>query len=550
MKKEYGVKYSDDTGPEFNGYIKFCGINQAGAFLFREDLQNGMSNTIIIEKGRLNRFSNSIKNIVSYTSDGSTMYYLCQNPNSVLCSKPGTLPVELPDDISPLFVAVTHGHILVTAMPAQLLIISRITCQITKVLDLHPQGYIEPIYVEEFSNNTFLLTDSSNHTVSIIDTNAQKLWEYGTANDPGDLPNQLCVPTSAVRYKDYIVISEQRNHRILFVNQSKEIEYQLGTAGYVGTVQNFLWAPQAAIHNDELYVVMCKGGNILIKKLDCNTKSLTPYYGHSKLQRSDFNFPRACDYSEAYRMLLVCDTYHNRVLLYDEDGNIQLELNRANGIPFAWPRCGIWVDDKIIITDSNNRRILVFAITGDFIEEYNIPSEQTEREWIQSIDVLDGKMLIAFESFVMLIEWKTKTVLWTSKSIKQLELKDIHYAQYLGAFNFLISDTGHNRGVYICNDQCRMICSVGNKQVIQLYKPRFMRLVQNKLYIANSATSQIMICNGETLEIEGLFGGNRGLGYDRLSIPRWLSVCENGTVFISDTDNHRVICRTPLDYSL
>lgn len=286
---------------------------------------------------------------------------------------------------------------------------------------------------------------------------------------------------------------------------------------------------------------MCKGCNIHIKKIDARNK-LADFFGAPLVISSDFNFPRACDYSFAYQTLAVCDTYHNRICFYDYHGNNIASCTHINDMRLTWPRCIKWVGEDLLIANSCQQQIIC-ATKGQHIKwELTIDKEIAADEWIQAVDIYNDVLLVAFESRVIQYDLKRDDVVWTSESL-DIQFSDIHHATYISD-SILISDTGNNRLVLVHNSSARIIdCLSHNNKYINLRKPRMAMITDKKAYIVNSGTSQIYICDRDFQEIKYIYGGNRGLDYQRFSIPRWICPGPGDKIYISDTDNHRIALR-------
>lgn len=180
------------------------------------------------------------------------------------------------------------------------------------------------------------------------------------------------------------------------------------------------------------------------------------------------------------------------------------------------------------------------TIDGKILEEYFVPHEIHRGQWLQSAEMLKNKILLSFEKKVVMLNWVTKEILWSSEE-NGLKLNDVHYAQSCKEDYFIISDTGNNRGVIVNKGELNYIGEifVGGRTFL-IKKPRMIRQMDNMLYIISSAESKIYVCEQKTFKVLNIFGANRGLDQNRFSIPRWLCAGPGKTLFISDTDNHRV----------
>ncbi|MCI8332273.1 MAG: hypothetical protein HFE78_05570 [Clostridiales bacterium] len=550
LECDFGVVYPvQKVKEQFNGYIKFCGVNSKNQFVFREEFAHGFSNTIHIDKGYVESTASNEKNIVAQLEScfDNQIYYLCSKPLKLVVYQNNallrTIIFEKYKNNKPLFLTETENEIIITMQPARLLVISKDDFGITLDLDLLMIHAIEPYFVQKLDDR-FLITDSSNSTVRLIDSSLHIYWQYGEFNTPGSLPNQLSVPVNAIKKGDFVVISEQRSHRIIIVDYfTNKIVHQFGVTNHVGCDTSFLWAPQAVFINDSLFVVMCKGANIYIRKVTDDGKNVEDYYGRPVIIESKMNFPRACDYSPSKQLLAVADTYHDQILVFNMEGEIIETINESVIPGLHWPRCVKWLENDLIVANSVLRNIVILDQYYKIKQKIDIPSNFLPNQWIQAVDLHWNIMLIAFETEVILFDINTEEIIWSTQDL-QLHMRDIHHAQFLSGNRILISDTGNNRGLLIQDNEVTVIQKFMYKnEEVCLKKPRMMLMNDEYLYIVNSGTSQIYVCNHDASHIKYIFGEGRGLDDKKLSIPRWLCPGIDGMFFISDTDNHRVVLR-------
>jgi len=244
-------------------------------------------------------------------------------------------------------------------------------------------------------------------------------------------------------------------------------------------------------------------------------------------------------------MLLISDTEHDRIVGYDLDGIQKLLIDDTIIPNLNSPRCCIFHKSNLFITSSRMRSIYYTSISGKLFDYYIFDKSVASGQWLQSIEYLNDKLLVAFEKEVILLDWKTKQLIWSSSECNLL-LDDVHYAQYVDEDCYLISDNGNNRLIFINKEELHYINEVkSDGEIIKLSSPRFAKIMDDNLYIVNIQTiqTQILVCDPDTLNLTAVFGGIKGLGDNRYSMPRWICKGPNRTVFISDTGNHRVVLR-------
>jgi hypothetical protein len=548
-KTDFGIEYNHGYPDPLNGYIDFSGTGVKGCFVFLEKLSDGKTNTIYIRENKMFCKANHFRYVCALkeTIEGAT-YYLLKNPTRIIVeSDYQNVEVLLQDDcnlITPIYINVFENIIITTFSPARMIVFSRDNIQKLLDFDLTSIGIKYPIYVEPYKTDCFLITDSKNHMVHIVDIELNILWEYGSRSAHGIESGLLFAPQRAT-FSDNgrLLISLRRGHCILIVNMDKHVEQILGVPFSVGGDGKLLWLPQAFFIGADLFVVMCEGAHISIAKYDFSKDEWLSLYKESPIKRSELCQPRSCEFSTEHEMLLISDTEHDRVVGYDLNGVCSILIDNSIIPYFDSPRCSIFHGNHLFITCSHKRWILYTDLYGTVLDQYIFDQSLAYGQWLQSIDYIEGKILVAFESEVVLLDWKRKDILWSSKKMG-LKLIDVHYAQYLNENCYLISNNGQNQGVYIRGEEIRFITEVcNNGNSIKLSAPRFIKIIDNKMYILNTGSNQIFVCDPDTLNVISIYGGQRGLDFNRLSMPRWICKGPDGAMFISDTGNHRVVLR-------
>lgn len=543
---DYGIVYNDYKDVKYKGNIKFCGIEENEQLVFREEIDGAPKYIIYLNSCRMKKVSICQKNIVDIKADtNGDLYYLCKKPMRIVVTKKNKkLCVKLSDEISPLSINVSNSYVFVGCANSEVVVLDKFSLNIVKQLELKAINVIEPIYINSCGEKNIIIADSLSHTVKLIDYNLNVLWQYGNDGEPGDEFDYLCVPTYAIQYYDFFIIAEQRNHRVLILSKNKEIIKQFGVSNYVGMSGEYLWAPQITLLNDWLYIIMCKGGCVYAKKYNINTSVCEHVYGQPLFKYSNLNLPRSCHYSNDNGCLIVSDTYHNRIIIYDSNGEEKSTIESTDRGNLKWPRCTLWHDSKhFYVVDSQNRRVLYMTVTGCVEKQFLLPNYLASGEWPQSIDFYDGKMMIAFQSQVAVFDKESYALLYNTIQFG-IQMKDVHFACYTNEGEIIIADTGNDRLIVINDEKIQYIESLRiGKTNLPLKKPRCVSVYQNYYYIVNSGNSKIYICERKTLFVVGIYGGERGLDIDRMSMPRWITHCYKVFFAISDSDNHRIILR-------
>lgn len=419
MKKDIGVVYSDSYDSVQRNYINFCGKSLLDdSYLFVEK-----PSKIIKVRHRdhdqmdLVEQMTDIQNLLFWQEDQEGNIYLLDRDSKALFlgSKP-VIDIKVIGEFSPLYMKIFQDKIIITCIPAFMLIYSRTNFHLLHFINLKQFNFIEPIWVEPLEDNSYLIVDSSTHVVQIIDNNGKTLWIYGTWGNPGSQNQQLFIPVSAkVLSNGNILVAEQRNHRVIEISREGKVVAEYGKNGWVGSIDDLLWAPNIAdVRDNEKEVILsqCKGANINLVSVNIETKKIRSIFGSLPIIKSELNFPRACDWSDINLELLVCDTGHNRILIYDLKGRIINEIENTSMGRLFWPRCAKWFDGNILIADSRNRRVLIVDREGTVIKAWYSIFEGVfpNSEWFQCAEIRDNKLLVASETVVAIYSILLKIV--------------------------------------------------------------------------------------------------------------------------------------------
>ena len=549
MTIDFGIEYNTGFPNPLPGSIKFCGVGMKNRFVFLETLSDGSTNTIYISRKRMIRQPNYWQGICSlYEANDGSVYYFCNNPLRIIIDYGEEHKVisfqKTNEKYYPISVNVFENVVIATLYPARMMVFSRLKGEMILDLNLTNISIKYPSYVEPYSEGCFLVTDSKNNMIHIVDSCLNIYWEYGKREEHGISDGLLFAPQRAiVNQQGKFVISLRRGHCILIVNKNKNVEQVLGVPFSVGGDGYSLWLPQALYIEKDLYAVMCEGAHIAIVKYDDQLRKWCNFYSECPIKVSQLCQPRSCDYSDVYKMVLVSDTEHDRVIGYDLDGNVKLLIDDEVINNFNSPRCSIFHGENLFLSSSQKRCIYYTMLDGSVLDHYAFDQSLANGQWLQSIDYLEGKLLVAFEKEVVLFSWEKKQILWSTKE-SNLLLDDVHYAQYLNKNCYLISDNGNDRGIYVRDNDIQFITELYyNGNIIKLSAPRFIRIIDGKMYIINSRTSKILVCDPDTRNLISVFGGVKGLGNYRFTMPRWLCKGPETSIFISDTGNHRILLR-------
>ncbi len=403
----------------------------------------------------------------------------------------------------------------------------------------------------ERDHDHFYAVDCASHIVAIINRKGETEWIYGEIRKPGVKIGQLYVPTRVEQLSmNLLVISEQRTSRISVVNTESGNVTTIGTSSWIGDDTHRLWAPNFIKGQESWYIVMCRGSRIAIRKYNKESSCWEKSYGSMPFSYSEFNTPRAIEINTDLKMCLIADTYHDRVVVYNLCNNSKHKiLDRELLCDLSWPRAAIWDNDKVIVADSKNRRIIESTIEGNVLECVQLSDRLFPNQWITSID-LYRKEGLAF----LYISFETGWCVYDFLHHDMVEIDDgteiengyldIHSIKY-NKEAVIIADTGNNRIVIKTRKNITVFSEFERDQgtPIVLSKPRFANFWGDELWIVNSGKSEILRVSSNMKKCIARYGVERGMDENAFSLPRWCCLDGEGGVYISDTDNHRIAYR-------
>ena len=544
--QDYGIEYTEYYDIYENKFISGACITNEGHLLLCENynivnklIRDEESGTYHVQKIDYIKREH-IKSIAELFGD---IFILDEKTKSIFKYDTKGMETELfslEDYYDPLFLYVSKYGIAVSCLPSCLFHFSN---NVLRKIDL--SFVIEPIHVEQKDSDVFLITDCLGHIVYEVNENGQICWSFGVKDNPGWYKNNIYMPMCAVYgYEDDIYIAEQRNHRIIRIDREGHQINEYGRCLQVGLNDGKLWAPNYVLisrQNKCIYAVLSKSGTVVEIAKNMNTT----IYGYNMIEYSIFNFQRSCEWNENLRRLLIADTGHNRVLIMDEIGNIVKEFSEFDTVPLRFPRCAIWLGDDLIITDSQNKRVLLVNKDYKVKDQWNFADRPfcAGAHWLQVglIDDRNERLLIATSSIVMIFNLADGEMQWTS-DIFDMDLTDIHCVQF-DENEIIITDTGNNRIVFVdsCNN-VRFLDGINTKEGYCKFKsPRMAKRTPCGLLIVDSGNSKVYLIDDEIKKnVIYCVGKGRGLKRGFFSAPRWACFQKN-KLFISDTDNHRIV---------
>jgi DNA-binding beta-propeller fold protein YncE len=283
-----------------------------------------------------------------------------------------------------------------------------------------------------------------------------------------------------------------------------------------------------------------------VKRLDPNA---SPVFSH--LLYGDFSntLDKPMDVAKVGELLYVTDTNNKRVQVFDISGTPIFQFGKEGKKPgeFMFPY-GISGDKKgyVYIADLYNGNISIFNDKGEFISYFK---ESNDKE--KNIESPAGLRIFDEKIYVTDIK-KNKVFVFDLKGKKLMEIGNPGNEE--GQFrapnavvidkdnNIFVSDSGNQRVQVFTNDG-KFIRSINGskdgKGSPVFVNPRGIGIdSRGILYVVNNLTHYIYAFNEKGEEVFQ-FGG-MGDGNEQFYLPNGLFIDENDQVYITDTLNQRV----------
>lgn len=235
--------------------------------------------------------------------------------------------------------------------------------------DSENQKLLRPNFAELLLNKNVLISDTDLHRVIEVNIETNEIvWQYGTDGIPGDGPNQLNKPRSAIRLQNgNTLITDQGNTRVIEVNPNHEIVWEFGGVSNLG-------GPFYAIRLRKTTLITDWTNHVVIE-IDNQSKNIIWQYGTSK---KSGNTPGFLSYPEYATKLingntLIADTRNNRILEVNKEGQIVWQFSEKLNAPTFVKRMK---NDQTLILHAANRQMLEVDKEGKLIWKYILPFDK------------------------------------------------------------------------------------------------------------------------------------------------------------------------------
>ncbi|WP_121639586.1 hypothetical protein [Virgibacillus sp. Bac330] len=347
------------------------------------------------------------------------------------------------------------------------------------------------------STGTIFISDTLNSRVIQVNEKEEIVWSYGKEGDLGSYLERLWYPicVKPLLNENY-AIADSKNDRIIVVSKNKEILKQYGEP----IVERFsLTYPRSVQKVSNKKILVANTHKNEIRVFDTSNRDLDIIINTSHL---DLHWPRCIKYIKEFSELVIADGLNNRILVIDDksleikkvftstiDYNIKdphdidfniinknflitstgsnevIEINRQGNLINKWdklndPHNARYYDNKIVISDSGNSRILI-------IEKDSNPKVLSILSYLN-----EEKLILNRPRFVL--PYKTN--------------------------GFLIADTGNHRILVVNQIKNKwygnsVAIRYSNMRTIEdLSYPRWIEKDKNHLFITDTENCRIIKC--------------------------------------------------------
>ena len=224
----------------------------------------------------------------------------------------------------------------------------------------------EPRCVFLTKDDLYLVSDSKNHYVIMVDRKGNIVWSYGEKNNPGFHGERMMYPYMARELENgNILIAEHQANRVTEITKQKKQVWYYGNRpdDEVKSPRiNYLNGPNYAqkLQNGDVLISDSMNGRIVSISADYVCKD---FYGMIPKNKFILNFPRSIQVLKNGHFL-IADSRNNRIVELDKEGKVYLEYGNST-LPvrqtLKWPRC-VWLDEETqeyYISDGFNQRFLI-----------------------------------------------------------------------------------------------------------------------------------------------------------------------------------------------
>lgn len=224
----------------------------------------------------------------------------------------------------------------------------------------------------EIVDNHLFIADTYNHRILESDNNLNVSVFFGGKRGCGK--DELFWPR-AIRYKgnNKFIVADSRNSRIIEIDKENNVHFTI--YGYTMNNSYFNFGDPHDIDSYEDKILITDSILNQVVEIDMSG-NCTWIYGRNGELKNPHHARRTSDGN-----ILISDTENNRVIKVSYTGEIIYEIRHTSNGFLNEPRWSEEINETILITDAGNNRVILAKFNGDIIKEYG----ETASSMIDSI---------------------------------------------------------------------------------------------------------------------------------------------------------------------
>jgi len=417
--------------------------------------------------------------------------------------------------------------------------------------------FVEPVGLSITAEGHLLVADGE--ASCIVETNAagERIRIFGRWRRPGSRDGRLSCPLGACRLPDgQTLVADWRAHRVARYDTSgAEIDPLVSADGR-------LFGP-AEVSACPGGVLIAETGNRRVSRWSLSGELLWSYGPDGTADRT-LSFPRSAVPGPA-GSLLVCDSYHDRVVLLGPGGETRWEFgdqgSSGSSAGLSIPRAATQATDgRVCIADGLNSRILVVDPAGTIERELTsvghgarrVPLGDPHHAVIAGTNLLvvdadRNRVFLVDEQGDVLLQWGDDS----PRSDPEARLADPHNAHLLDDGGLLVADSGQHRIVEY--DRLGHVRAV-LRETISAEDPQRRSPLRYPRCVALLGSGDLVVADTDNARIvgvarSGLLLWQVGPAVDvrgdsaaspELRVPKWVAVDHRGRLIVTDYFNSRV----------
>ncbi|GEM_PF-1151013 len=420
-----------------------------------------------------------------------------------------------------------------------------------------PGEFRHPYDIEIYGNMIYIL-DTDNFRVEVF--YKQNLTYAGTllSGSPGLGPYDVRWPCGFDIRDGKMAIADTYNQRVqvYIITAPLNVTYlfTIGTNGTVGVDNQHFMRPRKVDIGPDGKIYVADADNNRIQVYSENGEHLSTIGAEMQPVYDDFSLASPTDVSvDREGNIYVADKNNHRVQVFSPMGEHVMtfgsrekrEAGSDNNHLFV--PGGVSVSGDIVyIADTGNARVQVFNTTGEYLKTIDVDC--------YSVEVDSGRIYYAEAPFhaILITSEEGETIqLFGTPGESGTDMEHLNFPLAVDADsdgNVYVADTGNHRVVIYrgvedrVGDEVWGETGVKGTDITHFSSPEGIAVWNNMVFVSDTGNSRIQVftTEGEYLFTLGV-SGESGVDNSHFSMPDGIFVADDGTVYVADTGNNRIV---------